>query len=131
MIAFLLVFLSLGRIYKQMFKQPETRALALVGNIDRCRGHFVLYESRAMDPGRRDLLLRGNPGDGGVWRYHPHDGCGQNLYDGLHHCWLVNPRRLFCYRWQAINTDRRVGKKGIMKPLYKEFEPNADAEKPE
>ena len=33
MVAFLLVFLSLGRLYRQMLKQPETRALLTVASL--------------------------------------------------------------------------------------------------
>jgi hypothetical protein len=30
MLAFLFIFLALGRLYRQMFKQPETRALLII-----------------------------------------------------------------------------------------------------
>ena len=33
MIAFLLLFVSLGRLYRNMFKQPETRALLVMASV--------------------------------------------------------------------------------------------------
>ena len=55
MIAFLLLFVSLGRLYRDMFKQPETRALLVMacGAGHRCG---VLYERGTLEPGGCDLF---------------------------------------------------------------------------
>ncbi len=58
MLAFLLLFVTLGRLYRDMIKQPETRALLVLAVVVLAIGGFFATLGRLIDP-QRLLSLRG------------------------------------------------------------------------